>query len=92
MSKILQEKELAVWNPHRHHKRSASLIKQKTTKSISFFLIISLINFIHIYLIAYVGSVPKLSLTVNSKVDENRCRQKYEQIQVMGTLHRFTAV
>ena len=27
--------------------------------------------------------------TVDSKIDENRCKQKYELIQVMGTLYRY---
>ena len=27
--------------------------------------------------------------TVDSKIDENRCKQKYELIQVMGILHRY---
>ena len=27
--------------------------------------------------------------TVDSKIDENRCKQKYELIQVMGILYRF---
>ena len=27
--------------------------------------------------------------TVDSKIDENRCKQKYELIQVMGILYRY---
>ena len=28
--------------------------------------------------------------TVDSKIDENRCKQKHELIQVMGILYRYT--
>ena len=28
--------------------------------------------------------------TVDSKIDENRCKQKYDLIQVMGDLYRYT--
>ena len=27
--------------------------------------------------------------TIDSKIDENRCKQKYELIQVMGILYRY---
>ena len=30
--------------------------------------------------------------TVDLKIDENRCKQKYELIQVMGILYRYIAL
>ena len=30
--------------------------------------------------------------TVDSKIDENRCKQKYELIQVMGILYRYVTL
>ena len=37
-------------------------------------------------------SLKYLSRTIDSKIDENRCEQKFELIQVMGDLYRHISV